>query len=107
MQRIPNTKILQGLCILTAILWSILLILSISKGSNYLIPIAMLGSIILEIIFFFLLKRKLKIILSAFITFTLLNLILTITDQMGIWDYILLSIYVTKIVISSIYFKYF
>jgi hypothetical protein len=105
MRKATNIKILRTLCIITAISWSILAILSINRGSQILIPTIMFGSTILEILFFFLLKRKLKSTLQIFLVFTILNLILTITDQIGIWDYILLSIYILKVVFIIIHLK--
>ncbi len=95
-----NIKIIRTLCILTAILWSILSILSIYRGSHFLIPTVMFVSVVLELLFFFLLKKTNKSILISFLVFTLFNLILTITDQMGIWDFILLGIYISKIVMA-------
>jgi hypothetical protein len=105
MRKESNIKIIRTLCIITAISWSILAILSIYRGSQILIPVIMFGSTGLEVFFFFLLKNDKKFILQIFLAFTILNLVLTITDQIGVWDHILLSLYILKVIFIIIHLK--
>jgi hypothetical protein len=98
----PLIRILQILCILTAIFWIILAILTISRGTNFFIPTIMFVSATLELLITLGFQKINKKLLWIFLIYTIFNLILTVTDQMGLWDFIFLGIYLSKVVITII-----
>ena len=58
---------------------------------NWIIMIMMLGNSVLFALFIFLINKKKLYIFIVLVIFLLINTILTVTDQMGIYDWIVLS----------------
>jgi hypothetical protein len=99
------SQILKGLLICFCIFWIVMGVIFITKTQilavqYWIIMILMMLNAICFAIFTYLIKKKNLVIYIMLILFILINAILTVTDQMGIIDWVTLLFNIIILVLS-------
>ena len=97
-ERDIRVKILISLYLLTALFWLVLGFVYISRDSGWFIPSIIFCTTVIEILLAYGTLQLKKFYFWIGIVFTVINIFLTLFDQMGIWDWGILIVYVSTLI---------